>query len=263
MADASITRRNLVRGGGALAGITALQAPAAAASAGGGSGNGTDWVHVSDLAETYPGRRGDVVIPWLDQPDPVPPPAQGAVGNLLEWESLTTRLTPADDFFTVKHYEQPVLDPSTWRVEVTGLVRRPLTLSLADLRRQPRRAIEFTLECSGNTGLPFFIGGVGNAVWGGAQLASLLKRARPTAAASEVVFWGADSGPVTIRDNAGVTSAGSTGVGEPDDGGGLDITITEQFARSMSLAEAMAPANLLGYEMNGEPLPADMAHRSG
>ena len=33
------------------------------------------------------------------------------------------------------------------------------------------------------------------------------------------------------------------------------MTITEQFARSMSLADALNPDNLLVYEMNGEPLP--------
>ena len=33
------------------------------------------------------------------------------------------------------------------------------------------------------------------------------------------------------------------------------MTITEHFARSMSLADAMSPDNLLAYEMNGEPLP--------
>ena len=54
--------------------------------------------------------------------------------------------------------------------------------------------------------------------------------------ASEVVFWGADSGTVTIRDDSGVTSAGLTGIGTPDAGGGLDLTITEHFARSMSVA---------------------------
>jgi len=71
------------------------------------------------------------------------------------------------------------------------------------------------------------------------------------------VFWGADGGPVTIRDNSGVTSAGTTGTGVDDGEGGLDLTITEQFARSMSLAEAMAPDNLLCFEMNGETLPRD------
>ncbi len=129
-----------------------------------------------------------------------------------------------------------------------------MSLSLDDLMSRPRQDVEFTLECSGNTGLPFFIGGIGNAVWGGAALAPLLRRARPLDSATEVVFWGTDSGTVAIRDNSGVTSAGNTGVGEPDAFGGLDITITEQFARSMTLADAMAPGNLLCYEMNGEPL---------
>jgi DMSO/TMAO reductase YedYZ molybdopterin-dependent catalytic subunit len=40
-----------------------------------------------------------------------------------------------------------------------------------------------------------------------------------------------------------------------DAGGGLDLTITEQFPRSMSLDDALDPRNLLCYEMNGEPLP--------
>ena len=41
------------------------------------------------------------------------------------------------------------------------------------------------------------------------------------------------------------------------EGGGL--TIPEQFARSMSLDDALDPRNLLCYEMNGEPLP----HKNG
>ena len=40
-------------------------------------------------------------------------------------------------------------------------------------------------------------------------------------------------------------------------GGGLDLTITEQFARSMSLDDALNRDNLLCYEMNGEPLPLE------
>jgi DMSO/TMAO reductase YedYZ molybdopterin-dependent catalytic subunit len=209
----------------------------------------------SDRSNQCPDLTDGDVIDWSDQPIDVPPPAQGVVGNLLKWESLSTRLTPADNFFTVKHYNEPSLDPATWTLSIEGLVGRPKTLSLADLMARQRREVEFTLECSGNTGLPFFIGGIGNAVWGGAQLAPLLKSARPHDDATEVVFWGADSGTVTIRDDSGVTGAGLTGVGEPDAGGGLDLTITEHFARSMSLQDALAPGNLLTYEMNGEPLP--------
>ena len=73
--------------------------------------------------------------------------------------------------------------------------------------------------------------------------------------AIEVVFYGIDRGTLTIRDNSGIVSGGLTGTVEPDAGGGLDLTITEQFARSMSLDDALDPRNLLCYEMNGEPLP--------
>ncbi len=157
----------------------------------------------------------------------------------------------------VKHYEQPALDPSDWRLAIDGLVANPSSLTLDDLKAQARGEVEFTLECSGNSAFPFFIGGIGNARWAGARLAPLLASVEPLDQATEVIFWGADSGTVTIRDNPGVTSAGDTGTGEADDGGGLDLTITEQFARSMSLDDAMGMDNLLSYEMNGEPLPAE------
>jgi DMSO/TMAO reductase YedYZ molybdopterin-dependent catalytic subunit len=91
------------------------------------------------------------------------------------------------------------------------------------------------MECSGNTGLPFFSGGIGNATWAGTPLAPLLEEAGVQEDGIEVVFWGADAGEMTWRE---------------------EITVTEQFARSMSLEDAMSPHNLLAYEMNGEPLPA-------
>jgi DMSO/TMAO reductase YedYZ molybdopterin-dependent catalytic subunit len=105
------------------------------------------------------------VIPWLDQPAPNPIPAN--VGNLLKWEALESWRTPADNFFFVNHYGQPdpLDDESTWRVDIGGLVAHPRALTLADLKARERREVDFTLECSGNTGtgLDFFIGGIGNA----------------------------------------------------------------------------------------------------
>jgi DMSO/TMAO reductase YedYZ molybdopterin-dependent catalytic subunit len=195
------------------------------------------------------------VLEWLDQPAAIPDGAKNVVGDLLVWEQLNSFFTRGE-FFWVQHYGQPPIpDPQDWRLRIDGLVDRPTTLSLADLKRRARRAVDFTLECSGNTGLPFFIGGIGTARWAGASLAPLLRRAGIQDGATEVVFWGADKGTVTIRDNGGITSGGRTGIVEPDEGGALDLTITEQFARSMSLREALRRDNLLCYAMNGEPLP--------
>ncbi|MGH9627995.1 MAG: molybdopterin-dependent oxidoreductase, partial [Bryobacteraceae bacterium] len=101
------------------------------------------------------------------------------------------------------------------------------------------------------------IGGIGNARWAGARLAPLLESADILQQGTEVVFWGADSGRETIRDNTGITSGGQTGTVEPDTTGGNDLTITEHFARSMSVREALARDNLLCYEMNDQPLPRE------
>ena len=137
-----------------------------------------DDLAVNDAAGIGP--TGDV-LPWLDQPIDVPPPAQDIVGNLLKWEDLDSFHTPNDKFFTVKHYELPAIDGGQWRLGVDGLVDRPMTVSLADLKRRARRTVDFTLECSGNTGLPFAIGAVGNARWAGAPLAPLLRAGRAEA----------------------------------------------------------------------------------
>ena len=206
MATTSISRRGLLQAGGtAAAGMSVLQISGPAEALGTGSPDSVPWLrNHGDPPETYPGNPNDEVILWEDQPPPFPPGM--GVGNQQVWEELSTRLTPADDFFFVSHYGHPVIDPTAWRLGIDGLVAHPGSLSLADLKSRPRKQVEFTLECSGNTAFPVFTGAVGNAVWGGAALAPVLKSARPLESAAEVVFWGTDSGTVTIRDNPGIVS---------------------------------------------------------
>ena len=250
-----VSRRSVLKGGGAaLAGFSVLRV-GVGENAFGGQSRGPDLDAQAGSAQAFPGISGEV-IPWLDQPPPSPIP--DAVGKLLDWEEVDSFLTPANDFFFVQHYGQPGgLDEATWRVGIEGLVARPRSLTIADLKAEPRREVDFTLECSGNTAFEFFIGGIGTARWGGAQLSRILQHAGVLDEATEVIFWGADRGTLTIRDNPGILSGGVTGSVTPDGEGGLDLTITEQFARSMSLAEALNPDNLLCYEMNGEPLPPE------
>jgi DMSO/TMAO reductase YedYZ molybdopterin-dependent catalytic subunit len=219
---------------------------------------GATVVSVAGPAEAFPGHADDgVVIPWLDQPPPVPPELADILGHPLVWEQIRY-LTPNDEFFTIKHYDLPQLSPTDWRLGVTGLVAHPQTLSLVDLKALPRRAVTFALECSGNqASTQAQVGLVGNARWAGASLRQILRRARPLDQGIEVIFRGADKGQVWIRDNSAVIGPGQSGQVEPDDTGGLDLSITEQFARSMSLEDAMDSDNLLCYEMNGQPLPRD------
>jgi DMSO/TMAO reductase YedYZ molybdopterin-dependent catalytic subunit len=171
------------------------------------------------------------VIPWLDVPAKNPVP--DVIVKQLDWETLDSRITPNDQFFVIKHFNKPDLTPQAWHLAVSGLVQQPMTLTLEALQARPRQDVLFTLECSGNTGLPFFNGGIGNAQWTGTPLAALLAEAGVQPAGTEVVFWGADAGEKTYG----------------------DLKISEHFARSMSVADAMNPANLLVYAMNGAPLP--------
>ena len=258
MRGPSVSRRTLLQGGGAaLAGVSVWQVSGPAAAFGGHQDDGEDvpWSDDHDPSREYPGDPSDTVLTWLDQPDPIPPALGDAVAHVLVWEDLNSRITPNEKFFIVRHYNQPAIAPADYQLEISGLVAHPSTLSLDNLKARPRREVEFTLECSGNSGLPFFIGGVGNARWAGAQLGPLLRQAGVQG--TEVVFYGEDQGQVTIRDNAGILRPGLTGTVQPDAGGGLDLTITERFARAMSVDDAMASNNLLCYEMNGEPLPPE------
>lgn len=214
MAQSEITRRRLLKqGGSAIAGLSVMR--------------------LAGPTYAFQTPAGAEIIPWLDRPEPNPVPE--VIVRQLDWEQLDSWLTPPDQFFVIKHYNEPTLTEQDWRLEISGLVEQPMTLTLADLKARARQEVTFTMECSGNSGLPFFNGGVGNATWAGTPLASLLDEAGVLEEGIEVVFWGADAGEQTWRD---------------------EITITEQFARSMSLTDAMAPNNLLAYEMNGEELPS-------
>jgi DMSO/TMAO reductase YedYZ molybdopterin-dependent catalytic subunit len=191
-------------------------------------------LHSSQAARAFPSRPGEEVVPWADQPPPMEDPT---VGRQLVWEELDSWITPNDQFFEVTHFGWPVIDATNWRLQIDGLVRQPLTLTLDDIRARVRQEETVTLECSGNHGFPVFTGAIGNARWTGTPLGPLLEEAGVLAEGIEVVFWGTEQGEVRIED------------------GIRNVVMMQNFARSMSLADAMAPHNILAYEMNGEPLP--------
>ncbi len=183
------------------------------------------------FAQAASAQAGDEVIPWLDQPAENPVPE--VVTNLLQWEDLDSWITPKDHFFSVSHYGHPQIDAEAWQLEIGGLVEHPMTLTLEDLKTWPRQELDFTIECSGNHGFNWNFGLVGNANWGGTALAPLLQEAGVMDDAIEVAFYGVDAGEETVREQ----------------------TITQNFARTMSLEEALSPYNMICYEMNGEALP--------
>jgi DMSO/TMAO reductase YedYZ molybdopterin-dependent catalytic subunit len=182
---------------------------------------------------------GEKLIPWIDIPTPVPEPLQNVVKGITRWEDLGSWITPNDKWFSIAHYERPQIDATKWCLQISGLVVRPTTLTLDQLKALPRKKITSTIECSGSNGLPFAQSMIGNAEWAGVSLAETLQAAGIMDGGIEVVFYGMDKSEETVRP------------GTP-----LEYKYTANFARSMPIADAMNPANLLCYEMNGSPLPA-------
>jgi sulfite oxidase len=150
-------------------------------------------------------------------------------------------LTPNDLFFVRNHAPAPVIDPTTFRLTVSGLVQRPLMLSLAELRAQfPAQRIIATLQCAGNRRqelLPYGEipgellwgeGAISTAVWEGVSLRAVLEAAGLANGAAHVEFIGRDR------------SEGKAG-----------------FGGSIPLDKALAEEVLLADRINGEPLPLD------
>ena len=147
---------------------------------------------------------------------------------------------PRAHFYVRNHFQIPILDPSTWRLNVRGLVDRPLNLTLNDLQKMPSQSLIVTLECAGNgrsllnppvQGEKWGLGAVSTAEWTGVPLVEVLDRAGVKSGAREVVFRGADAGTVDGQ------------------------TETIRFERSLNLDDARDSGVLLAYAMNGESLP--------
>jgi DMSO/TMAO reductase YedYZ molybdopterin-dependent catalytic subunit len=176
--------------------------------------------------------EGEELIPFLD-PQPV---NEGR--SMVEWQTLRAWRTPDEDFFSVSHYGLPEKMPDPWTLEVTGLVDRPKSFTLDDLKARPRRERIMTLECSGNGVSDKFQGAIGNMGWAGTPLGPILKECGLKPEGIEIVFFAADQSVEKIRDN----------------------DYPQHFARSLSLDDAMDDRVLLCYEMNGKPLTFEHGH---
>ncbi|XP_052525757.1 sulfite oxidase, mitochondrial [Tympanuchus pallidicinctus] len=154
-------------------------------------------------------------------------------------------LTPNELFFTRNHLPVPVVEPSSYRLRVDGPGGRTLSLSLDELRsRFPKHEVTATLQCAGNRraemshvrpvkGLPWDIGAISTARWGGARLRDVLLHAGfPEERQGEwhVCFEGLDADP-----------------------GGAPYGASIPYGRALSPAADV----LLAYEMNGAELPRD------
>ena len=65
-------------------------------------------------------------------------------------QRLRGTITPADLHFQRHHNGIALIDPAKYRLTIHGLVARPLTFTLDDLKRFPSETHTYFIECSGN-----------------------------------------------------------------------------------------------------------------
>ena len=205
------TRRDVLRGTLAAAGLGMLGIP--------------DWA-LPALAQ------GETVVPFTDAPPTFPPPKGDA--RQYDVRTIDGPFTPADRFFTTQHYGHPVVEPSTFRLKVTGLVNKPLSLSLDELRAIGNTELIAGFECSGNRrplqGLS------GNGRWNGVPLKAVLDRAGLKAQVRELVFFGADRGQEEVEFRT------------------QKFSVEQQYGRSLTREQAQTSDAFLAWALNGEPL---------
>ena len=130
------------------------------------------------------------------------------------------QLTPTDRLYIQTHSKdrEPAINLDTYQLAINGLVRNPYTLTWPDIQALPVVEQMHTLECIGNP-----VGGhlIGNILWKGISLLSILERAMPLNKARYLVMSAAD-----------------------------------EYFTAVPLDLAMDERSLLALEVNGQPLPA-------
>src|ERR1051326_965834 len=96
-----LTRRDMLRGSAAFAALALAHRP----------------LSLFGLDEP---SADETVVPFLDaQPK----------GKMLYWQDLTSWITPNEQLYSVSHYGTPEVDLGNWQLAISGLVKKPRTLS--------------------------------------------------------------------------------------------------------------------------------------
>ena len=129
-------------------------------------------------------------------------------------------LTSNDQFYRIDiDTSPPEINGETWRLEFTGLVDKPLSFSLADLKSRRAVSQAITLECISNA-----VGGdlISTSIWTGVPLRDLIAEVGLKPGVQEIAISSADG-----------------------------------FYESVPVAQAMDERIVLVYQMNGQPLPVE------
>jgi DMSO/TMAO reductase YedYZ molybdopterin-dependent catalytic subunit len=178
---------------------------------------------------------GDLANDWTITPEEL---QLAARNHGMPLEALRYDVTPLGMHYLLTHFDVPEADAATWTVQIDGLVRSPRALTFGELQARETVTLPVTMECAGNgrarlsprpISQPWLQEAVGTAEWIGTPLGPILEEVGVLEDAVELIFTGADHG---------------TQGGEEHD-----------YARSLTLDEAMREDVLLVWAVNGQPLP--------
>lgn len=75
-------------------------------------------------------------------------------------EGLRYAITSTGMHYLLIHFDIPYVNAVDWRLEIAGLVSRPLSLTLEELKKRPAQSLPVTMECAGNGRAPIpFVSG--------------------------------------------------------------------------------------------------------
>lgn len=196
----NVSRRHLLRVAGRIAPLAVIGIP-------------------RDAQASMMGRLFD----WLNsRPVETPRPGEG----ILDFAArVVPEVTPNDKFYVQSiGHTSPKLSRRKWRLNVKGEVTGPFSATYAELSALRQEKTWATMTCIGN---PVGGGQIGNALWEGIPLATLIERAGVSesvrrSVSARVIFRAADG-----------------------------------YHDSISLEQALDSRTLLCARMNGEYLPRD------
>lgn len=144
---------------------------------------------------------------------------------------LLAPITQDEDLFQTIHMGAVDVDVGKWLLVVDALVERPFALTYEQLLKLPSTDVQSTHECFGSPLAPATtaLWRVGNVVWTGVPLRTLLEIAKPLPSADFVWSEGLDSGSFA----------------------GVDA---DRYQKDLPLSKSQCIEVLVAYKMNGQSL---------
>lgn len=162
----------------------------------------------------------------------------GVRNHGFHYEAFRYPITPIGIHYLLIHFDIPYIDARTYKLPIGGAVRRPLELTLDDIKARPAVTMPVVMECAGvgrvklsprSIVWPWSDESVGCYAWTGTPLRPILEEAGLLDDAVEILFTGHDRG--------------------------VDQGVEQNYERSLTLEEALLDQVILAYEANGRPLP--------